>query len=68
MKNVEYTFNRIIQKLRTFSPIELFFGHKTKTHFFEFGAAVYLSTRKSGKCKNDPRAHVVRFLCVDDNA
>lgn len=68
MNNVVYTQNRIHRKNQKLSPIELFFGRKARATFIEFGRPVYVTTPRQGRGKLEPRAEVVKFLSVDDNA
>lgn len=68
MNNVVYTQNRIVRKNRKFAPIELFFNKKARATFIEFGKPVYVTTAKQGRSKLEPRAEIMKFLSVDDNA
>lgn len=68
MNNVVYTYNRIIRKGKEASPIEIFFDKKARANFLEFGAPVYVNTKKHNRGKLDPRAVVMRFLSVDDHS
>lgn len=67
--NANYTFNRVLAKNMSQTPVEIFFGKKQKfSGFHEFGCSVYGMIPQQKRNKLDDKAQKYAFVGYDESS